>query len=168
MVRHGFVRNLGAPLLGALVLVCLLAVQVRAADGECVVTADPQAAAGGSVFTFSGSGFQPTHMTLQKDEETPTVSDIDVAGADPWQVTVQSRNGDEGGWTATFDVESGCSVTVQFRVTLTDTALITDLLGGTPAGSVPALLLVLVAGFGVGGGLFLARRLAAAQSQVRH
>ncbi|MEP7158927.1 MAG: hypothetical protein ABI797_05835 [Chloroflexota bacterium] len=54
------------------------------------------------------------------------------------------------------------------RNTLTDTALITDLLGGTPARSVPALLIVMVAAFGVGGGLFLAQRLAAAQSQVRH
>src|SRR5687768_6581591 len=131
MVRHGFVRLLGAPLLGALVLMCLWAVQVRAAD-ECVVTADPQAAAGGSVFTFSGSGFQPTRMTLQKNEDPPTVSDIDVAGADPWQLTVQSRNGDEGGWKATFDVDGGCSVTVQFRVTLTDTDLITGLFGGSP------------------------------------
>lgn len=167
MVRHGFVRHLGAPLLGALVLVCLLAVQVRAADTECVVTADPQAAAGGSIFTFSGSGFVPTHMTLQKDEETPTVSDIDVAGADPWQVTVQSRNGDEGAWKATFDVDGGCSVSAQFRVTLTDTDLIASVVGGTPAGKVPAVLFVFMATFGVGGGLFLARRLAAAQSQVR-
>jgi hypothetical protein len=168
MVRHGFVRISGAPLLGALVLVCLASVHVMAADADCVVTVDPQAAAGGSVFTFSGSGFQPQHMVLQKDEETPTTSDIDVAGADPWQVTVQSRNGDEGAWKATFDVDGGCSVTVQFRVTLTDTDLIGSLLGGTPAGSLPALLFLLVAAGGVGGGLFLARRLAAAQSQVRH
>src|SRR4051794_14469769 len=116
MVRTGYVRQLGAPLLGALVLVCLLAVYVRAAGSDCVVTVDPQAAAGGSVFTFSGSGFQPTHMTLQKGEDTQTLSDIDVAGADPWSVTVQSRNGDEGAWKATFDVDGGCSVTVQFRV----------------------------------------------------
>src|SRR6266540_1536826 len=100
MVRHGFVRHAGAPLLGALVLVCLLSLHVRAADSDCVVTVDPQAAAGGMVFTFSGSGFGPTHMTLQKDEEIPTISDLDVAGADPWQVTVQSRNGDEGAWKA--------------------------------------------------------------------
>jgi hypothetical protein len=168
MVRHGFVRISGAPLLGALVLVCLASVHVMAADADCVVTADPQAAAGGSVFTFSGSGFQPTHMTLQKDTDAATVSDIDVAGADPWLVTVQSRAGDEGAWKATFDVDGGCSVTVQFRVTLTETDLINSLLGNTPGGSVPALLVVLLAAFGVGGGLFLARRLAAAQSQVRH
>ena len=167
MVRRGFVRRqLGAPLLGAFVLVCLLSVNVRAAD--CQVTVDPQAAAGGSVFTFSGSGFLPTHMTLQKDDEAPTVSDINVGGADPWQVTVQSRNGDEGGWKATFDADSGCEVTVQFRVTLTDTDLISTLLGGSPAGPVPALLFLLLGAFGVGGGLFLARRLSSAQSQVRH
>jgi hypothetical protein len=168
MVRHGYVRLLGAPLLGALVLLCLLSLHVRAADSDCVVTADPQAAAGGSVFTFSGSGFAPTHMTLQKDADAPTVNDIDVAGADPWQVTVQSRAGDEGGWQATFDEEGGCSVTVQFRVTLTDTDLVGSLLGETPAGPAPALLFLMVATFGVGGGLFLARRLASAQSQVRH
>ena len=168
MVRHGYVRLLGAPLLGALVLLCLLAVQVRAADGVCVVTVDPQAAAGGTVFTFTGSGFAPTQMALQKDKDAPTVNDIDLAGADPWQVTVQSRAGDEGAWTATFDEEEGCSVSVQFRVTLSDTDLVSDLLGNRTEGSVPALLFLLVAAFGVGGGLFVARRLASAQSQVRH
>jgi hypothetical protein len=168
MVRRGYLRHSAAPLLGALVLLCLVFVNVRAADGECAVTVDPQAAAGGTVFTFSGSGFQPTHMTLQKNDDAATVSDVDVAGADPWTLTVQSRSGDEGAWKATFDVDGGCSVTVQFRVTLTDTDLITDLLGSSPDGSAQKLFFVLVATFGVGGGLFLARRLAAAQTQVRH
>jgi hypothetical protein len=38
MVRHGYVRLPGAPLLGAHVPLCLLALNVRAADGEYVVT----------------------------------------------------------------------------------------------------------------------------------
>jgi hypothetical protein len=168
MVRHGFVRHSAAPLLGALVLLCLAFVNARAADGECVVTVDPQAAAGGSVFTFSGSGFQPAQLALQKDEDTPIVSDVDVGGADPWTVTVQSRAGDEGAWKATFDVPDGCSVTVQFRVTLTDTDLAADLLGMQPARTLPALFFIVMGACGVGGGLFLARRLAAAQSKVRH
>jgi hypothetical protein len=168
MVRHGYVRHLGAPLLGALVLLCLLTLHVRAGEAVCVVTVDPQAAAGGTVFTFTGSGFAPTQMELQKGKEAPTVNDIDLAGADPWQVTVQSRAGDEGAWTATFDEEEGCSVSVQFRVTLSDTDFISDLIGDRPGGSVPALLVLLVAAFGVGGGLFVARRLASAQSHVRH
>src|SRR3990172_156498 len=169
MVSRGYVRRLGAPLGALVVMVFLSTAPVMAADtGVCVVDVDQPAAAGGSVFTFSGSGFAPTRLELTKDGWSPTVSEIDVGDADPWQLTVQSRTGDEGSWTATFKVDGGCTVSVQFRVTLASTDLISDFLGDQPTGSAPVAAYMLVIGFGLAGGAFLSRRLAAAQSQARH
>lgn len=169
MVCRGYVRKVGA-LLGASLATLLLAAGPVMADGasSCVVDVDPQAAAGGSVFTFSGSGFVPTRFTLQKNDGGPIVNDLNLGDADPWQVTVQSRAGDAGAWRATFEVDGGCSVDAQFEVTLSNTDTISDFLGRQPAGPQQVLPYLLVVGFGLTGGVFLARRLAAAQSQPRH
>lgn len=168
MVYRGYVRKLGA-LVGALLATLLLAAgPVMAEDpSSCSVNVDPQAAAGGSIFTFSGSGFTPSRFSLQKNDGAPIVNDLSLGGADPWQATVQSRAGDEGTWTAIFLADGGCAASAVFEVTLSSTDVISDLLGTPPAGQQPVLAYLLVAGFGLTGGIFLARRLAAAQSQPR-
>jgi hypothetical protein len=167
MVSAGLVRFLGAPLV-ALVAALLLAPGAVMADTECSVTVDPQAGVGGGVFTFTGSGFHPTKLLLQKGDDDPITSDIDPGVNDPWTQAVQSRAGDEGSWTATFLEEGGCAVAVHFEVTLTSTDVISDLLSDQPETKLPAIFLLMVTGFGLTGGAFLSRRLGAARSGLRH
>ena len=118
---------------------------------------------GGTLFTFTGSGFQPTKLLLQKGHIGPTSNDIDPGASDHWTQTVQSRVGDEGAWTATFVEESGCTVAVNFDVTLTSTDVISDLLSDQPQSALPALFMLMVTGFGLVGGAFLSRRMGAAR-----
>jgi hypothetical protein len=139
-----------------------------AADPACSVTVDPQEAVGGSVFTFTGSGFHPTKLLLQKGDGGPITNDIDPGPDDPWTQVVQSRAGDEGSWTATFVEEDGCAIAVHFQVTLTATDVFSDLLSDEPETKLPALFYLMVVGFGLTGGAFLSRRLGAARSGLRH
>ena len=168
MVWHSLVRYLGAPLLALLTALLLASGPVMAADSGCSVSVDPPTAVGGSVFTFTGSGFKPTKLLLQKGDAGATANDIDPGTSDPWTQNVQSRAGDEGRWTATFVEEGGCAISVDFRVTLTATDMISDVLADQPQTSLPALFYLLVVGFGLAGGAFLSRRLSAARSGLRH
>ena len=164
MVRSSLVRALGAPLLALLAALLLAPGAVMAADPGCSVTVDPPAAVGGTVFTFTGSGFHPTKLLLQKGDNGPTSNDIDPGPSDPWTQTVQSRVGDEGSWTATFVEENGCAIAVNFDVTLTSTDVISDLLSDQPQSALPALFMLMVTGFGLVGGAFLSRKMGAARS----
>ena len=167
MVGSGLVRFLGAPLVALFGLLLLAPVSVMAADPGCTVTVDPPTAVGGTVFTFTGFGFHPTKLLLQNGDASPISADIAPSG-DPWTQTVQSRVGDEGGWTATFVEEGGCAIGVHFDVTLTSTDVISDLFSDQPNSALPALFSLLVIGFGVTGGAFLSRRMGAARSGLRH
>ena len=167
MVRPGLVRFLGASLFALLAALVLAPGSVMAADPGCTVTVDPASAVGGTVFTFTGSGFHPTKLVLQKVDGNPISNDIDPGTSDPWPQSVQSRVGDEGGWTATFIEQSGCTVAVHFAVTLASTDMISDLVSDQPQSALPALFYLLVVGFGLVGGAFLSRRLGAARSGVR-
>jgi hypothetical protein len=169
MDRSGLVRFFGAPLVALFAALMLAPGSVMAADPVCSVTVDPQSAVGGSVFTFTGSGFHPTKLLLQKGDGGPIGNDIDPGTAgDPWTQTVQSRAGDEGDWTATFVEQDGCAIAVHFQVTLTSTDMISDLLSDQPNTSLPVLFYLMVVGFGLAGGAFLSRRLSAARSGLRH
>jgi len=107
---------------------------------------------------WSGDGWialpgEGGHMSLGADNERQLAINVKI----PF-----------GPGTATFKVDGGCTVSVQFRVTLASTDLISDFLGDQPTGSAPLAAYLLVIGFGLAGGAFLSRRLAAAQSQARH
>lgn len=163
MVRPSLVRFLGAPVVALAAALLLAPGAVMADTPECSVTVDQQSAVGGSVFTFTGSGFHPTKLLLQKGDGGPITNDIDPGPDDPWTQVVQSRAGDEGSWTATFLEENGCVIAVAFEVTLTPTDMISDLLSDEPATKLPALFYLMVVGFGLAGGAFLSRRLGAAR-----
>ncbi len=168
MVRHSLVRLLGAPVIALAATLLLAPGAVMADASECSVTVDPQSAVGGSTFTFTGSGFRPTTLQLQKGDGDPIPNAIDPGTSGPWTQAVQSRVGDEGTWTATFVEDGGCSVEVHFEITLTPTDMISDLLSDEPATSLPALFYLMVVGFGLTGGAFLSRRLGAARSGFKH
>lgn len=169
MVSRGSIRTLLAPI-GALIwLVAFAAASVRAEDTvNCAVHVDPLAATGGSIFVFSGTGYKPDRLTLQKRGDDPIQHDLNVGDADHWEVSVRSRSGDEGSWTATFnDPVTSCTATVDFRVTLSGTDASTELNGtaGTAATTAPApvLLYLAVVVVGFSGGLMIGRRVQAAR-----
>ncbi|MEX2547423.1 MAG: hypothetical protein WD830_06485 [Chloroflexota bacterium] len=161
MVSSGSIRRLLVTL-GALAwMLAASAGSALAADPQtCEVHVNPLAASGGSVFVFSGSGFKPTQLTLQKEDDGPINHDLNVGDADPWEVTVRSRAGDEGTWSASFnDPVIQCTAVAEFRVTLSSTDLVEDI-AAAAAGTRPAplALYLLVILFGFTGGALLGRR----------
>ena len=94
MVRWGSVSTVAASL-GALLLLCFGASVVTATAKQCSVTVSPKSGTAGQTFTFSGSGFEPTQLTLLKNHDAAGGHALAISN-DPWQVSVLSRPGDEG------------------------------------------------------------------------
>lgn len=141
-------------------LVALLgAGPASAAEPECALSVEPKIAVAGTQFVLSGSGYTPNQLILQKDDGPQTTIELDLAGADPFEIPIDSKPGDEGLWTATVSGTDGeCSATTAFRVTLRSTAMFDELIAGRPGGPLlPLYLLVLGLGFTLG--LLAARRL---------
>ena len=158
MVSSGPFRRVLAPVGALLLMLTLSAGTAFAQDTECTVSVNPRAAVGGSVFVFSGSGYSPTKLTLKKDDDDPINHDLNVGESDPWEVTVRSRVGDEGTWSATFeDAVMGCTAATEFRVTLSNTDAISDAVNAARSGSDSLALYLGVIVFGFGGGLFIGR-----------
>jgi len=131
---------------------------LAAGPSECEVQVSPRAAPAGSVFIFSGSGYKPAELTLQKEDGAVVSHDLTVGDGDPWEVTLRSRIGDEGTWTANFvDPDHGCTATASFRVTLSSTDLIDDIAAATSAAPTPWLFYLAVVVFGFTSGLLMGR-----------
>lgn len=154
-------RFLGGSLLMALTLALYAAAQVPtvAAQSDCKLTVDPQVATAGSQFHLHGSGFTPTQLILQKAGGQPVTVDLDLGGADPFDIPVGSRQGDEGEWTATAALPGTCSPSVVFTATLQSTDVVDDLLAPTAGGHFSLMLVLLVGVAGFAGGAVAARRL---------
>jgi hypothetical protein len=111
------------------------------------------------VFTFTGSGVKPVTLLLQKDHEPPIAHDVNIGPADPWSVTVRSRAGDEGTWTASFtDQEASCTATAAFRVTLANTDAVSDIAAAVGSAPSPMLLYLAVVAIGFSSGALVGRR----------
>jgi hypothetical protein len=117
---------------------------------------------------FSGSGYEPDHVILQKRGADPIQHDVDVGAEDPWQVRVRSRAGDEGTWSATFtDPITNCIAMIDFRVTLSSTDASSEPTGITSTAPAPVLLYLLVVVSGFSGGLFIGRRVQAGRRGIQ-
>ncbi len=143
--------------LGAALLLAGAATSVLAAGPPgCEVRVEPKIGEAGTEFILSGAGYTPTLLTLHKNNGRQTAVELDLDGADPFEIPIGSRPGDEGLWTATVSVEAGeCTATVTFRVTLLDTATGDAIRRGS---GLPLGLYVLVGLLGFGGGTLIARR----------
>jgi len=130
---------------------------VTAADKQCSVTVSPKSGTAGQSFTFSGSGFEPAQLTLHKNDAEAGVHDLTIS-KDTWQVSVISRPGDEGSWSAEFD-SATCTAVATFKVTLTNTD-VSPIASGAPTtgNGLPSSLVLAVVGVGLGGGIFMGRR----------
>jgi len=158
MVSSGLLRRVLAPIGALLMLTTLSAGTVLAEDTDCTVWVNPRAAVGGTVFVFSGSGYSPSTLSLQKRGDAPIDHELSVSDTDPWEVSVRSRVGDEGTWTASFeDPTVPCTASVRFRVTLSNTDAISDAVSAVRSGPDPIALLLGVTAVGLGGGLFIGR-----------
>jgi len=164
MVSGGTIRRAFGALGVAAWILALSAGSALAVGPECDVQVSPRAAPAGSVFVFTGSGYQPSELTLQKADGELISHVLNVGDSDPWEVTLRSRVGDEGPWTANFiDPDSDCTETVSFRVTLSSTDLIDDIAAATSAAPTPWLLYLAVVVFGFTSGVLIGR----ARSLVR-
>lgn len=145
------VRLVGATLIVKLVLGLLFVVGASsvAASDECDVSVEPRKAQAGSEFTLRGSGYTPDTLVLQRSDGEPVTIDLDLGDADPFEIPIGSRTGDEGVWTATVSVSgTECEASTTFRVTLHDTATAGD---ATDAGISPLVYVaVVLGGFGIG------------------
>jgi hypothetical protein len=158
MVSSGPFRRVLASLGVLIWMLTLTAETAFAQDTDCTVTVNPRAAVGGSVFVFSGSGYIPSKLILQKEGDDPINHDLNVGESDPWEVTVRSRVGDEGTWSASFeDASKPCTASTEFRVTLSNTDAISDAVNAARSGSLPIELYAGVIVVGFGGGLFIGR-----------
>ncbi len=145
------------PMLSALLFIGIGASSVMAAEPGCTVEVAPRAGAAGTVFVFSGTGFEPTQLKLHKNGADAGSHVVDVHGNDSWQVSVRSRPGDEGRWSAELTSRE-CSASVDFRVTLASTAVAASS-APNDAPPVPWALSILVLAAGLGGGVVLGRRI---------
>jgi hypothetical protein len=155
MVNSGSFRAMGVSL-AALLLVLVSAASVSAAS-SCSVTVSPKSGAAGTVFTFNGQGFKPTNLMLHKDNKDAGQHSLSEA-KDPWSVTVRSRPGDEGTWSAQFS-SSACTAAAAFEVTLSNTDVLPVSAAPAGSGNVPIGLAALVLLSGLGGGVALSKRL---------
>jgi hypothetical protein len=161
MVRSASIRRLLAAAGVGLWMLTFSASAVLADETpECTVEVSPLTATSGESFVFTGGGFKPNELVLRKAGGDPISHRLELGEDDPWEVTVRSRTGDEGSWTATFlDPEGVCTATVGFRVTLTPTDAIDDIakvVGEAPA---PYVLYLAVIVLGFGGGMAIGRRI---------
>lgn len=155
-------RLLGATLIVKLVLGLLFVVGATtvAAQEDCTLSVNPAAAQAGSEFVLTGSGYTPDVLSLQRGSSDPVTIELDLDDADPFEIPIGSRPGDEGVWTATVSVSgSDCEASAEFRVTLKNTDMIDDLVASPAGGGIPPIvyLAVILGGFGVGA--FAARQL---------
>jgi hypothetical protein len=159
MPRHGS-RVTQLALVGVVVGLWLAAAPVAAVEpGGCALSVEPRSGPAGSEFTLSGRGYTPTHVTLQKNGGRQTTVELDLGAADPFEIPIGSRTGDEGTWSATVFVEgTDCRATATFRVTLLSTDVVAELVGRSPGARLPLAAYLLVIGMGFGGGMLLSRR----------
>lgn len=155
-------RIVGATLIVKLVLGLFLVAGVStvAAQDECTLSVEPGEAQAGSEFVLTGSGYTPDRLTLQRGSSDPVSINLDLGDADPFEIPIGSRTGDEGVWRATVSVSgTDCEASTTFRVTLRNTDMIDDLLAAPGGAGIPPIvyLAVILGGFGLG--IFGARRL---------
>jgi hypothetical protein len=147
-------RLIGATMASVISLGLILGLSVAsvAAQDECVLTVEPAEAPAGDQFVLSGSGYTPEKLSLQRGGGEPVTFDLSLGDADPFEIPIGSKTGDEGLWQAVaFDEDTGCNARAHFRVTLKQTDMIDDLLAA-PAAGLPAIvyLIVVIGGFGAG------------------
>ncbi len=151
-------RALPPSLLVAALGVALWVSPVAGGAAACELTVTPSEGRAGTAFTFSGSGFTATQLTLSRDGKPGTAVALNLGNADPFKVTITSRPGDEGAWKAVATAPGvDCAPEATFRVTLPSTA--TDDIGDTAPAvpAMPTLVGAILAALAFAGGFHVGR-----------
>lgn len=124
-----------------------------AAEPEsCSLSVTPSKGPPGTQFVFSGSGYTPTQLTLKQRGTKPHAMELDLKGADPFQIPFLATEAEAGRWTVIASIpDTECAGRASINVILPDTAPVAE----APASHAPAQPIVLAA-FGILGALFLA------------
>ncbi|MEO7118159.1 MAG: hypothetical protein ABIZ34_04220 [Candidatus Limnocylindrales bacterium] len=142
-------------LAAASLLLVAMAAPVLAAPVDCGLTVEPAQGPPGTEFVFAGAGYTPTLLTLEQNGAEPRVTELDLHGADPFEIRLIATEEDTGRWNATASIpDTECAGATSFKVTLPSTATI-DVAGPSDGVSRNAILLgmsVLITSF-----LFAAR-----------
>ncbi len=146
-------RSVTAILASVLVLGAMAVSPTLAAEPEtCSLSVTPSEGPPGTEFVFSGSGYTPTHLTLKQRGSPPRVTELDLEGADPFEIPVLATEAEAGRWTVIASIEgTECAGRASINVILPDTAP----LAGAPTADGPAQPIVLLA-FGALSALFIA------------
>jgi hypothetical protein len=161
MRGHRVVGTFSVTLLALGMTIAALA-QPVVAQSTCQLSVEPKAAVAGTTFQLHGSGFSPTQLIVRKDGDEATTIDLDLKGADPFDIPIGSKQGDEGTWHATVTLPGTCSASITFSVTLQPTDTVSDAVGALTReqdGHLPLGVYLLVIATGLVGGVVAASKL---------
>jgi hypothetical protein len=112
----------GAMLTFAILLLAAMSPTVQAGSAACALSVTPDSGPPGTEFTFSGSGYSPTTLTLRQDGKPPRVAPLDLGGADPFSFPLVGKQTDVGKWKVVASVaDTECAGSAVIRVTLPPT-----------------------------------------------
>ncbi|MEO7118279.1 MAG: hypothetical protein ABIZ34_04835 [Candidatus Limnocylindrales bacterium] len=112
-------------LLGASLFIAAFAAPALAGPVDCALSVTPAQGPPGTEFVFAGAGYTPTRLTLHQSGAEARVSELDLHGADPFEIRLIATDEDAGRWRATASIPATeCAGEVMFKVTLPPTATI--------------------------------------------
>lgn len=112
---------------------------VAAAAEDCSLAVTPTEGPPGTEFVFTGSGYSPTVLTLKQKGSEARVSQLDLGGADPFEIKLLATEAEAGQWTVIASIPgTECAGRATIDVVLPDTSSAAD--PTTPAApSVPLM-----------------------------
>ncbi len=100
---------------------------VAAAAEDCSLAVTPTEGPPGTEFVFTGSGYSPTVLTLKQKGSEARVSQLDLGGADPFEIKLLATEAEAGQWTVIASIPgTECAGRATIDVVLPDTSSATD------------------------------------------
>ncbi len=116
-------RRRGAVLALGILLLAAMSPAVEATPAGCALSVTPDSGPPGTEFTFSGSGYTPTTLTLKQDGKPPRVVPLSFGTDDPFSFPLIATQTDVGKWKVVASTADGsCAGAVVIRVTLPPTS----------------------------------------------
>jgi hypothetical protein len=121
MTRPG--RRIGTAVLAfGILLLAAMTPAVEAASAACTLSVTPASGPPGTEFTFIGSGYTPTTLTLTQEGKPPRVVPLELGNADPFSIPLLAKQADVGKWRVVASIpDTECAGSAVIRVTLPPT-----------------------------------------------
>jgi hypothetical protein len=118
---------LGSAALVTFLLWAAAGVAFAGTSDTCDLVVNPSSGPPGTEFVFSGTGYSPTELRLTRDGAEPRVVPLNLAGVDPWSVSILAGDSDVGKWKAVaVDAVAGCQGVATIKVTLPGTSTLAE------------------------------------------